>query len=124
MASYQTDSQHAAAHFVVGHMMISNVRDGFSGVRGSVEFDPSNLSSSHVEVTIDTATVSTREAERDRHLKSQDFLHVTRYPTITFRSTSIVATGSGSYQVAGDLNDPRRHMSHCTQDGIGYTGNP
>lgn len=103
MTSYQIDSQHAAAHFAVRHMMISNVKGEFSGVKGSVEFDPSNLSASRVEATIDAATVSTREAERDKHLKSRDFLDVSRYPTISFRSTGIVSTGGDRYKVAGDL---------------------
>ncbi|MGA2879951.1 MAG: YceI family protein [Bryobacteraceae bacterium] len=70
MASYQIDPQHAGAHFKVRHMMISNVKGEFSHVTGSVEFDPSNLTLCHVEANIDAATVSTREPDRDRHLKS------------------------------------------------------
>lgn len=103
MASYQIDSRHAGAHFKVRHMMISNVKGEFSGVTGSVEFDPANPSASRVEATIDAASVSTREAQRDRHLKSTDFFDVRRYPTITFRSTSVVSTGDDSYSVTGDL---------------------
>jgi polyisoprenoid-binding protein YceI len=103
MVSYQIDSQHTGAHFKVRHMMISNVKGEFSRVTGSVEFDVSNLAASHVEATIDAATVSTREPDRDKHLKSRDFLDVNRYPTIAFRSTTIVSTGEDSYEVAGDL---------------------
>ena len=103
MASYQIDSQHAAAHFKVRHMMISNVKGEFGRVTGSVEFDPSNLAGSHVEASIDAATVNTREAQRDSHLKSFDFLDVGRYPAITFRSSEIVSAGENSYEVTGDL---------------------
>jgi polyisoprenoid-binding protein YceI len=103
MATYQIDSQHTGAHFKVRHMMISNVKGEFSRVTGSVEFDPSNLAASHVEATIDSATVNTREAQRDSHLKSHDFLDVGRYPKITFVSTKIVSSGVDSYEVAGDL---------------------
>jgi len=103
MATYQIDSQHAGAHFKVRHMMISNVKGEFSHVTGSVEFDPSNLAACHVEASIDAATVSTREPDRDKHLKSRDFLDVNRYPAITFRSTKVVAAGKDRYEVAGDL---------------------
>lgn len=103
MATYQIDSQHTGAHFKVRHMMISNVKGEFSRVTGSVEFDPSNLTASHVEATIDSATVNTREPQRDAHLKSPDFLDVSRYPKITFRSTKIISAGEGSYDVIGTL---------------------
>ena len=103
MATYQIDSQHTGAHFKVRHMMISNVKGEFSRITGSVEFDPSNLAASHVEATIDSASVNTREPQRDSHLKSHDFLDVSRYPKITFRSTKIVSTGEDSYEITGDL---------------------
>lgn len=103
MATYQIDSQHAGAHFKVRHMMISNVKGEFSRITGSVEFDPSNLAASHAEATIESASVNTREPQRDSHLKSRDFLDVGRYPKITFVSTKIVSTGENSYQLVGDL---------------------
>jgi polyisoprenoid-binding protein YceI len=84
-------------------MMISNVKGEFSRITGSVEFDPLNLAASRVEVKIDSASVNTREPQRDSHLKSPDFLDVDRYPTITFRSTQIVSEGRDSYEVTGDL---------------------
>lgn len=103
MTNYQIDSQHTGAHFKVRHMMISNVKGEFSHVTGLVEFDPSDPAASHVEASIEAATVNTREPQRDRHLKSPDFLDATRYPFITFRSRTIVPTGDESYDVAGDL---------------------
>lgn len=103
MATYQIDPQHAAAHFKVRHMMISNVKGEFSGVTGTIEFDPTNLAATYVEATISAATVSTREPSRDKHLKSADFLDVKRFPVITFRSTKIVSTGDNSYELTGNL---------------------
>ena len=103
MASYRIDSQHTGAHFKVRHMMISNVKGEFSRVTGSAEFDPSSLSTSHVEATIESASVNTREAQRDAHLKSHDFLDVGRYPSISFRSTKIASSGENRYDVVGDL---------------------
>src|SRR5579872_5400848 len=76
MATYQIDSQHTGAHFKVRHMMISNVKGEFSHITGSVEFDPSSLSTARVEATIESASVNTREPQRDSHLKSRDFLDV------------------------------------------------
>ncbi|HWB86306.1 MAG TPA: YceI family protein [Bryobacteraceae bacterium] len=84
-------------------MMISDVKGEFSGISGSIEFDPANLGASRVEAAINAATVSTRESQRDKHLKSTDFLDVRRYPVITFRSTKIISTGEGSYTLTGDL---------------------
>ncbi len=103
MPNYQIDSQHTAAQFKVRHMMISNVKGEFTHVTGSVEFDASNIATSHIEVTIDAASISTREPDRDKHLKSPDFLDVEKYPEITFRSTDIVPAGEDSYEVVGDL---------------------
>ena len=103
MATYQIDPQHAGAHFKVRHMMISNVKGEFSHITGSVEFDPASLAVSHVDATIDASTVSTREPERDRHLKSRDFFDVNRYPKITFLSTKVAAAGKDRYEVDGDL---------------------
>ena len=103
MATYQIDSQHTGAHFKVRHMMISNVKGEFSRIAGSAEFDPSNLAASHVEATIDSASVNTREPQRDSHLKSSDFLDVSRYPKITFHSTRIVSAGEDCCEVIGDL---------------------
>ena len=84
-------------------MMISNVKGEFSRITGSVEFDPSNPSAARVEATIESASVNTREPQRDSHLKSRDFLDVGRYPKITFLSTKIISTGESSYEIVGDL---------------------
>ncbi len=103
MANYQIDPQHTGAHFKVRHMMISNVKGEFSRVKGYVEFDPSNVAASRIEATIDATSVGTREPDRDRHLRSSDFLDVARYPAITFRSTNIASVGKDSYEASGDL---------------------
>jgi polyisoprenoid-binding protein YceI len=103
MPSYQIDPQHSGVHFKVRHMMISNVRGEFSKVSGSVEFDPPNLASARVEARIDASTISTREPARDLHLKSSDFLDVTRHPEITFESVSATALGQDAYAVEGQL---------------------
>jgi polyisoprenoid-binding protein YceI len=83
-------------------MMIANVKGEFDKVSGTIEFDPANAAASSVEASIDVASISTRETDRDNHLKSADFFDAANFPVITFKSTSVAADGSG-YKVTGDL---------------------
>lgn len=100
--TWKIDPAHSSAHFVIRHMMITNVRGGFSGVQGTVVYDPADLSSSSVDVTIDKSTLNTGDANRDAHVKSADFLDVEKHPTITFKSKSITKDGD-DLKVKGDL---------------------
>ncbi len=102
--TYKIDPAHSNAQFVVRHMMITNVRGGFSGIQGTVVYDSDNPSGSMIEAVIDAATINTQEAQRDAHLKSADFLEVEKYPTITFKSTKIERGGSEEANVTGDLS--------------------
>ncbi len=101
--TYTIDPAHSSAQLSVRHMMISNVRGGFSSVKGTVEFDPANPSDASVDVVIDATTIKTLDDQRDAHLKSADFLDVEKYPTIEFKSTKVTANGDGEAIVAGDL---------------------
>lgn len=101
--TYTIDPAHSSAEFSIRHMMITNVRGGFSQVRGTVEFDPENPATAVVNVVIDANTIWTRDEQRDAHLKSADFLEVDKYPTITFKSTRLVLDGEGEATVMGDL---------------------
>jgi polyisoprenoid-binding protein YceI len=101
--TYKIDPQHSTAHFVVRHLMITNVRGGFSGVQGTVVYDSDDPAASSVEATIDAASINTNEAQRDAHLKSADFLDVEKYPTIAFKSKKLTKAGDGEWNLAGDL---------------------
>ena len=101
--SYKIDPAHSNAHFIVRHMMITNVRGSFSNIQGAIVWDPANPSQSKIEAVIDATTIQTQEAPRDAHLKSADFLDVEKYPTITFKSTSAESTGDDELKVTGDL---------------------
>lgn len=101
-SSYEIDPAHSSVHFSVRHMMISNVRGGFSGIKGTVSYDPDNLAGSHVQAEIATATISTLDEKRDEHLKSAEFLDAAQYPAIQFRSTKIEKDGDG-LKVTGDV---------------------
>src|SRR5690348_13350895 len=101
--TWTLDPAHSVAEFKVKHMMISNVKGQFSGLRGKLLLDPADGTRSRVEATIDAASISTREAQRDAHLKSADFFDVENFPTLTFRSTRVSRVGEGELQVAGEM---------------------
>ncbi len=101
--TYKIDPAHSSAQFVVRHMMITNVRGGFSGVAGTIEYDPDNANNSRIQATIDASKINTLDSQRDAHLKSPDFLDVEQYPTITFKSKNIVAADHDEWKVTGDL---------------------
>ena len=103
VSTWNIDPVHAAAEFKVKHMMIANVKGHFPKVRGVLKLDESDLTKSTVEAEIDAASIETREADRDAHLKSADFLDVEKYPTLTFRSERVTKTGDGEVCVEGDL---------------------
>lgn len=100
---WQIDPAHSAAHFSVRHLMISNVRGEFTKLSGSAVLDAADPSKSTVEVTIQTASINTREPQRDEHLRSADFLDVANYPTITFKSKRNEAVELEYYKLTGDL---------------------
>ena len=101
--TYQIDPAHTSAQFSVRHMMITNVRGGFSRVEGTVVYDPDNPSESSVEATIDAHSIKTMDEQRDAHLRSADFLETDKYPTITFKSKKIEPAGEDEWRVTGDL---------------------
>jgi len=100
---WKLDPAHSAAHFSVRHLMISNVRGEFTKISGSALLNPADPTKSSVDVTIDSASLSTREPQRDEHLRSADFFDVAKYPTLTFRSKRIEKDGEEYFKVTGDL---------------------
>ena len=101
--TYQIDPRHSNAEFGVTHLMISTVRGEFHGVTGTIVVDDENLANSSVNVTIDATTVDTREPDRDKHLKSDAFFDVAKYPTMAFKSTSVEKNSDGTLKITGDL---------------------
>lgn len=100
---WQLDPAHSAAHFSVRHLMISNVRGEFTKLTGSAQINPDDPAKSTVEVTIEAASLNTREPQRDEHLRSPDFFDVANYPTLMFRSKRIESLGEETFKVTGDL---------------------
>ena len=101
--TWNIDPVHTMAEFKVRHMMITNVKGHFTGVTGVLTLNEQDITKSHVEASIDAASINTREADRDTHLKSADFLDVEKFPKLTFTSTRVTSTGEGELQVEGDL---------------------
>jgi len=102
-STWNLDPVHSVAEFKVKHMMISNVKGQFTGVSGTLTFDDSDVAGSRVEASIDAASINTRDAQRDAHLKSADFFDVEKFPTLSFRSKQVRRTGDGELAVTGDL---------------------
>jgi polyisoprenoid-binding protein YceI len=102
VGTYAFDAAHTHVGFAVRHMGVSKVRGRFSGVQGTLVVAEDPLQSS-VSVTIDAATIDTRDETRDNHVRTADFLDVANHPTITFESTSVEAAGKDAWKVSGDL---------------------
>ena len=101
--TWQIDPNHTAAQFSVRHMGISTVRGAFTKVSGSAQYDPSNVSKTSIDATIDASSVDTRVSMRDEDLRSPNYFDVAKYPTITFKSKSVRAAGEGKLKIVGDL---------------------
>jgi polyisoprenoid-binding protein YceI len=98
------DPVHSTAQFKVKHMMISNVKGEFTAITGKLELNGSDINKSRVEASIDAGSINTREAQRDAHLKSADFLDVEKFPALTFKSTRISKISVDEIGVEGDLS--------------------
>ena len=101
--TYTLDPAHSRLGFVARHAMVTKVRGAFNDFEGTITIDGANPAASHVSVTAQVASIDTRNEQRDGHLRTNDFLDIEAFPTITFVSTSIAADGGDDYNVTGDL---------------------
>lgn len=100
--TWQIDTAHTSVSFSVKHMMVANARGRFDIKEATVEIDEANPENSKVTALIDAASVDTREAQRDQHLRSADFFDVEHYPYLKFESTRVAVDG-GDIAITGDL---------------------
>ncbi|MHB1846003.1 MAG: YceI family protein [Deltaproteobacteria bacterium] len=100
--TWNIDPAHSTASFAVRHAMVSTVRGDFTKVTGTITTEGTDVSKAKVDATIDAASVDTRVAQRDAHLKSPDFFDVQKFPNITFKSTKIHKKGA-HVLLTGDL---------------------
>ncbi len=100
--TWTIDPAHTEVGFAVKHLMISTVRGRFASVSGTILLDESNPANSSVRVAIDAASIDTRQAQRDAHLRSADFFDAGSHPTIDFVSRRVERAG-GDLRITGDL---------------------
>jgi polyisoprenoid-binding protein YceI len=101
--TYILDPAHTRIGFVARHAMVTKVRGSFTEFEGSGYLDAADPAASHVELRIQAASIDTGNADRDGHLRSNDFFDMETYPEITFVSTAVEPLGGETYRVTGDL---------------------
>ncbi|MEO9221894.1 MAG: YceI family protein [Mycobacteriaceae bacterium] len=101
--TYTLDPAHSRIGFVARHAMVTKVRGAFNEFEGTATIVGEDFSRSSVEVTIKAASIDTRNAQRDEHLRSNDFLAMEEYPEITFVSTGVRKTGATDLELDGNL---------------------
>ena len=101
--SYTLDPAHSRLGFVARHAMVTKVRGAFNEFEGSATIDGTDPSASSVRITIQAASIDTRNEQRDQHLRTNDFLDLENHPTITFVSSAIEHEGGNDFRVTGDL---------------------
>ena len=101
--TYTLDPAHTRIGFVARHAMVTKVRGAFNEFTGTAVLDGANPGNSTVQVTIQAASIDTRNAQRDGHLRGNDFLAMEEYPQITFTSTGVRQSGETTFEVTGDL---------------------
>src|SRR5690606_1261386 len=103
--TYQIDTEgaHASINFAVQHLGYSWLVGRFDNFSGEFTYDPKKVESSKINVTIDTKSVNSNHAERDKHLRSADFLNVDKFPEAKFVSTKIVKDDDNEFDIVGDL---------------------
>ncbi len=101
--TYAIDPSHSRIGFVARHAMVSKVRGSFNEFEGSGFFDADNPANSKLQLTIKAASIDTRNADRDAHLRGNDFFAMEEYPEITFTSTAVEQVDPENYRVTGDL---------------------
>lgn len=100
--TYQLDPAHKRVGFVARHMMVSKVRGEFADATATITVDEDPLRSG-VTAMIQTASITTGQADRDTHLRSGDFLETEKYPTLEYRSTGIKSHSGNEFVLAGEL---------------------
>ena len=101
--AWEIDPVHSQVTFSVKHMMVSTVKGHFRVLSGKLDIDEQHPESSWVEAEVDTASIDTREPNRDGHLRSPDFFDAEHYPKLAFKSKKVEPLGDHEYRVLGDL---------------------
>jgi polyisoprenoid-binding protein YceI len=101
--TYAIDPSHSRIGFVARHAMVTKVRGRFTDYEGTGTFDAADPTRSSIELTIQATSIDTSNADRDAHLRSNDFLDMDNHPAISFASTAVEQVTDDTYRVTGDL---------------------
>ena len=101
--TWTIDPVHSSVEFSVRHLMITTVKGRFTDVQGTVVVDEANPTAAAADITVQVASIDTREPQRDAHLKSADFFDVEQFPTLTFRSRAVREPKKDGFTLIGDL---------------------
>jgi len=101
--TWQVDKVHSTVRFTIAHMVISEIDGNFTDFSGAISYTKTDMSDANVNFSINTTSVNTRNIKRDGHLKSPDFFDVMKYPTITFKSTSVIQKDEKHFTMYGNL---------------------
>lgn len=101
--SWNIDGSHSSVGFSVRHMMVTNVRGTFDKFTAKVDGSPTDPAAAKISATIEVASVDTRDAKRDEHLRAADFFDAAKFPQMTFASTKVEKTSATSAKVTGNL---------------------
>ena len=109
---WSLDTEHSTVGFSVRHMMVSDVKGAFDKYTGTVDLDDTDVTKSKVNIEVEVASINTKSAKRDEHLRGADFFDAVKFPKLTFKSTKIEKAGTG-FKVTGDLT-----LHHITKSVV------
>ncbi|TDC82950.1 polyisoprenoid-binding protein [Micromonospora sp. KC606] len=121
--TYLLDAAHKRVGFVARHMMVSKVRGEFADVTATITVAEDPMQSS-VAATIQAASIDTKQADRDAHLRSPEFLDVEAFPTLEYRSTSVKSRDGNEFVLLGELTIKgvtRQVELEVEFEGVGHT---
>jgi polyisoprenoid-binding protein YceI len=122
ITKWQIDASHSNIEFGVRHLMISTVKGRFSDLAGTVAVDPDDPRAVNVDVTLKTASIDTRQEQRDAHLRSVDFFDAEKFPLMTFKGKRVEGNTDAKFRLFGDLtirDVTREIVLDVTKEGEG-----
>ena len=119
-ASWKIDPGHTSSTFEATHLLLTKVRGSIGETTGTVDIDDKDVTKSKIDVVIDATKLDTGSADRDAHLKTEDFFWTDKHPKITFVSTKVEKAGKDKLKVTGDLT--MRGVTKPVVLDVTYTG--
>jgi polyisoprenoid-binding protein YceI len=118
--TWTIDTAHSRVGFTARHAMVTKVRGSFTDYAGTAELNADNPAASHIDLTIDVASVNTGNEQRDGHLRTNDFFDAANYPQIRFVSTDVERLDPENYRLTGDLTI--KGVTHPVSVDFEFTG--